>query len=95
MIDCIQLALLCKQEQLYRFSLFSLLAAGHMALVNLGFGWWSETVGVRPLLVIPGLIWVGVFLLAGAGLENVRLLLREGSFGSSMAAPAAVSGGGD
>ena len=28
-------------------SLYSLLAAGHMALINLGFGWLSEIVGVR------------------------------------------------
>jgi len=74
-------------------SLYSLLAAGHMAFVNLGFGWFSEIVGVRPLLIIPGLIWVAVFLVAGAGLADVRQLLREGRFGATTATPAAASAG--
>jgi MFS family permease len=75
-------------------SLFSLLAAGHMAFVNLGFGWFSEIVGVRPLLIIPGLLWVVIFLVAGAGLEDVRQLLREGSFGTRGPAPAEASAAG-
>jgi predicted MFS family arabinose efflux permease len=77
-------------------SLFSLLAAGHMAFINLGFGWLSEIVGVRPLLVVPGLLWVVVFIAAGIGLEDVRVLLRDGSFRASTpaSAPAAASGGG-
>ena len=75
-------------------SLFSLLAAGHMAFVNLGFGWLSEIVGVRPLLIIPGLLWVAIFIVAGIGLDDVRTLLREGSFRGTAPAPAAVVGGG-
>ncbi|MDA0352945.1 MAG: MFS transporter [Chloroflexi bacterium] len=77
-------------------SLYSLLAAGHMAFINLGFGWLSEIVGVRPLLIVPGLLWVVIFLVASAGLEDVRQLLREGSFGTPIAPPAtaAAAGGG-
>ncbi len=75
-------------------SLFSLLAAGHMAVVNLGFGWLAEIVGVRPLLIVPGLLWVAIFIAAGIGLQEVRTLLREGSFRGPTPAPAAVAGGG-
>lgn len=76
-------------------SLFSLLAAGHMAFINLGFGWFSEIVGVRPLLIVPGLLWVAIFLIAGAGLEDVRHLLREGSFATATPARADAAAGGD
>ena len=76
-------------------SLYSLLAAGHMAFVNLGFGWLSEIVGVRPLLIVPGLLWVGIFLVASVSLDDVRHLLREGSFGTSAPAPAPAATGGD
>lgn len=76
-------------------SLYSLLAAGHMAFINLGFGWLSEIVGVRPLLVVPGLLWIVVFLVAGVSLENVRQLLREGGFRTTTAEPASVAAGGD
>ena len=69
-------------------SLYSLLAAGHMAFVNLGFGWLSEIVGVRPLLIVPGLLWVVIFLMAGVGLQDVRQLLREGGFRTSTPAAA-------
>ena len=74
-------------------SLYSLLAAGHMAIVNLGFGWLSEIVGVRPLLIVPGLLWVGIFLLAGVSLEDVRQLLREGGFRTAAPIPASAAGG--
>lgn len=59
---------------------FIMLAAGHMAFVNLGFGAWADFVGVRPLLVIPGLIWTGLFIAAILGLPELRLLLRSGRF---------------
>ena len=74
-------------------SLYSLLAAGHMAFINLGFGWLSEIVGVRPLLIVPGLLWVAVFLLASVSLEDVRQLLREGGFRTATPAATSVAGG--
>jgi MFS family permease len=69
-------------------SFYALLAAGHMAVINLGFGWLSEIVGVRALLIIPGLLWVSIFLIASVSLHDVRQLLREGSFRTT--APVAV-----
>ena len=64
-------------------SLFALVAAGVMAFAFLGYGWLSEIIGIRPLLIFPGLLWVILFLIAGIRLDNVRHLLRVGSFGSS------------
>ena len=53
----------------------------------------SEIVGVRPLLIVPGLLWVGAFMVAGFILEDVRQLLREGGFRTTERAEAkAVSG---
>ncbi len=61
-------------------SLYLMLAAGHMAFMNLGFGFFADGVGVRALLVGPGLIWVAVFLLATLTLADLRHLLRRGDF---------------
>ena len=61
-------------------ALYLMMAAGNMSLLNFGFGWASDIVGVRPLLFIPGVIWIGVFLLATVGLRDVRYLLRRGGF---------------
>ena len=59
---------------------FIMLAAGHMAFVNLGFGAWADFIGIRVLLIVPGLIWTGIFGLAILGLPDLRLLLRTGRF---------------
>ncbi len=64
-------------------SLYLMLAAGHMAFMNLGFGLFADEVGVRVLLVGPGVIWVGVFLLATLTLTDLRHLLRRGDFVST------------
>ena len=61
-------------------SLYLMLAAGHMAFMNLGFGFFADGVGVRVLLVGPGLVWVAVFLLAMLTLTDLRYLLRRGDF---------------
>ena len=61
-------------------SLYVMLAAGHMAFVNFGFGWLSDGIGVRVLLIVPGLIWVVAFLAAVTLLPEVRALARTGSF---------------
>lgn len=63
-------------------SFFALVAAGVMAFAFLGYGWLSEIIGIRPLLIFPGLLWVILFLLAGARIDHVRHLLRVGSFGT-------------
>ena len=61
-------------------SLYLMLAAGHMAFMNLGFGLIADSVGERVLLVGPGVIWVGLLLLATLGMTDLRGLLRRGQF---------------
>ena len=64
-------------------SIYLMLAAGHMAFMNLGYGLFADGVGVRVLLVGPGVLWVGVFLLAILTLTDLRYLLRRGDFVSA------------
>jgi len=61
-------------------SLYVMLAAGHMAFVNLGMGALADIVGVRVLLVVPGLIWTAVFVAGVFVLLDLRQLLRHGTF---------------
>lgn len=61
-------------------SLYVMLAAGHMAFVNLGMGALADVVGVRILLVVPGLLWTAVFLAGVFALGDLRELLRSGTF---------------
>ncbi len=72
-------------------SIFVMLAAGHMAFVNLGFGWLADSVSVRPLLVIPGLLWIAVFIVAALLLSELRHVLMSGDF-RPRAAAAEVTG---
>jgi MFS family permease len=61
-------------------AIYTMMAAGHMAMVNLGFGALADRVGVRPLMVIPALLWVGIFLVAAFMLSDLRHVLRRGEF---------------
>ncbi len=61
-------------------SLYIMIAAGHMAFMNLGYGRAADSIDVRALLVVPGLLWVGVFLLAILLLPETRSLVRTGRF---------------
>ncbi len=61
-------------------SLYILIAAGHMAIVNLGFGRAADLYDVRGLLVVPGLVWIGLFLGASMLLPQLRSLVRKGEF---------------
>ncbi len=61
-------------------SLFFMLAAGHMAFINLGFGALADSVGVRTLMIVPGLLWIAIFAAASVSLPDLRYLLRRGSF---------------
>ena len=61
-------------------AIYTMMAAGHMALVNLGFGSLADTVGVRTLMVIPGLLWIAVFLVAAFALSDLRHMLFRGGF---------------
>ena len=61
-------------------SLYIMLAAGLMASVNYGFGWLSDDVGVRPLLIVAGTLWCAGFAAASMFLPEVRSLVRSGNF---------------
>ena len=64
-------------------SLYIMLAAGHMAFMNLGFGLIADSVGERVLLIWPGVLWVAVFLLAALAMTDLRGLLRRGQFAAA------------
>ena len=61
-------------------SLYIMLASGHMAFVNFGFGWLSDGIGVRLLLIAPGLVWIAGFAAAAFLLPEVRSIVRSGEF---------------
>ena len=61
-------------------AIYAMMAAGHMALINLGFGALADRVGVRPLMVVPALLWVGIFLVAAFMLSDMRHVLSRGEF---------------
>ena len=42
-------------------SFYIMIAAGHMAILNLGFGRTAEFIDVRILLIGPGLVWIVIF----------------------------------
>lgn len=73
---------------------FIMLAAGHMAFVNLGFGASADVLGVRPLLVVPGMIWAAAFLAAILAIPDLRVLLRTGQFRQRLAPQSAEAAGG-
>ena len=73
-------------------AIYTMMAAGHMAFVNLGFGSIADSVGVRPLMVIPGLLWIGVFLVAAFLLSDLRHVLLRGDFRVPPAAVPAAAG---
>lgn len=61
-------------------SLYIMIAAGHMAILNLGFGRLAEVIDVRLLLVVPGLVWMVVLAGALGLMGEVRHLVRRGRF---------------
>ncbi len=69
-------------------SLYIMIAAGHMALLNLGFGRVAEFIDVRLLLVGPGLAWVVFFISATAGMVEARSLVFRGRFAEAKPVPA-------
>lgn len=75
-------------------SIYVMLAAGHMAFVNFGFGWLADGIGVRVLLIVPGIFWMVIFLIAIVMLSEVRSIIRTGAFLPRPAAlvPAPVEG---
>jgi len=63
-------------------SFYLMIAAGHMAILNLGYGRTAEVIDVRVLLVGPGLIWMVIFAGSIGALAEVRCLVRRGRFHS-------------
>ncbi|MCS5682205.1 MAG: MFS transporter [Actinomycetota bacterium] len=61
-------------------SLYIMIAAGHMAILNLGFGQLAEILEVRVLLVAPGLLWIVLFLVFIAILPEARSVAVSGQF---------------
>lgn len=61
-------------------SIYSMLAVGHMAFLNFGFGWLSDGIGVRLLLIVPGVLWSTLFIAGAIVLPELRHLLRRGDF---------------
>jgi MFS family permease len=73
-------------------AIYAMMAAGHMAMVNLGFGSIADSVGVRTLMVVPGLLWIAVFLVAAFLLTDLRHVLLRGGFRAQDAPVAAPAG---
>lgn len=63
-------------------SVYIMIAAGHMAILNLGYGRTAEVIDVRVLLIVPGLLWLVVFVVAFGLVPGVRTLVRRGRFES-------------
>lgn len=61
-------------------SLYIMIAAGHMAILNLGYGRTAETIDVRPLLIGPGILWMVLFALAIASMSEARSVAVSGRF---------------
>jgi MFS family permease len=61
-------------------ALYIMIAAGHMAFMNLGFGRLADVINVRILLIVPGVAWTLVFMVAGFSLPEVRSIVRSGTF---------------
>jgi MFS family permease len=69
-------------------SLYIMIAAGHMAILNLGYGRIAERIDVRVLLIVPGLLWIAFFAICSAILVEGRSLVLRGQFTST--APAGL-----
>ena len=65
-------------------SLYIMIAAGHMAFMNLGFGRVAEAVDVRLLLIVPGVAWMVVFAGAGFTVTEARNIVVRGNFTNSL-----------
>ncbi len=61
-------------------SIYAMLAAGHMAMLNLGFGASADIFGVRWLFIIPGIAWLVIFIAALIWFSDFRHLVRTGTF---------------
>lgn len=61
-------------------SVYIMIAAGHMAILNLGYGRVAETIDVRILLIGPGILWIAIFGLGYMSIAGLRSLVHRGRF---------------
>lgn len=61
-------------------SLYIMIAAGHMAILNLGFGRAADEIDVRLLLLGPGLAWIAILIASLAVLPELRWMVAKGRF---------------
>ncbi|MFT7598734.1 MAG: MFS family permease [Acidimicrobiales bacterium] len=71
-------------------SFYIMIAAGHMAFMNLGFGRLADGTDVRLLLVGPGVVWTVVFIVASFFIPEVRSIIRSGTFSNPTRTPVAA-----
>ncbi|MCH2656918.1 MAG: MFS transporter [Dehalococcoidia bacterium] len=59
---------------------YLMIAAGFMALMNLGFGFVADSFGERLMLIIPSAFWLLLFVLGAFAYKPLNFLLRRGVF---------------
>ena len=79
-----------ESEYLDLVSFYIMIAAGHMAFMNLGFGRLADGTDVRLLLVGPGVVWTVVFIVASFFIPEVRSIIRSGTFSNPTRTPVAA-----
>ncbi|MGI8549214.1 MAG: MFS transporter [Dehalococcoidia bacterium] len=60
-------------------SAYLMVSGGAMAIANLGFGFFSDQVGVRVILIVPSLLFVGLLLAISGVRPNLRHIYRTGT----------------
>ena len=59
---------------------YLMVAAGFMALMNLGFGFVADSFGERLMLIVPSAFWLLLFVVGAFAYKPLNFLLRHGIF---------------
>ena len=59
---------------------YIMIAAGFMAFMNLGFGLLADITGERILYILPGILWLVIFVIGTILSARLRFLLQKGTF---------------
>ena len=59
---------------------YLMIAAGFMALMNLGFGFIADSLGERSLIIFPSVVWLLLFIFGAFYYKPLQFLLRRGVF---------------
>ena len=59
---------------------YLMVAAGFMALMNLGFGFVADSFGERLMLIVPSAFWLLLFVVGAFAYKPLNFLLRRGIF---------------